>query len=164
MTTGKDNSATAPAAVELLIRLLKLGSLVNLPMKEEVCDPVELSATELKVVMALEGEGTLAGHDLVGIMGMPPMNVSRAIAELKQRGLVEDAQDPENRRRKPVRLTPAGHSFYQELAPSLTRVAESLLGGLTVRQRREFAAIADRIIPTMADWITSHHAEMHVKG
>ncbi|MEO7384731.1 MAG: MarR family transcriptional regulator [Novosphingobium sp.] len=150
--------------LDLLIRLLKLGSLINLPMKEHVCDPVDLSATELKVIMALKGENTLAGHDLVGIMGLPPMNVSRAIAELKGRGLVEDAIDPDNRRRRPVRLSPSGELFYDSLIPALSGMAESLLGGLGKRQQRQFAATADRIIHAMALWITSHHSEMHVKG
>ncbi|MEO5598225.1 MAG: MarR family transcriptional regulator [Novosphingobium sp.] len=162
-TDGKRN-ITDSGQLDLLIRLLKIGSLINLPMKEQVCDPAGLSATELKVIMALKGEDTLAGHDLVGIMGLPPMNVSRAIVELKGRGLVEDAIDPDNRRRKPVRLSPAGELFYDNLVPALSRMAESLLGDLGKRQQREFTAIADSIIHAMAGWITSHHSEMHLKG
>lgn len=143
-----------------LIRLLKLGTFVNGPMKDGVCDPLGVGQIELKVLMALAGEGDLAGHDLVEIMGVPAMNVSRALAALKERGWIEDAADPENRRRRPVRLSAAGLYAYQQTMPAIEAVAEALLGGLTPRQQREFAAISDKIIAAMIEWIRSHHAEV----
>lgn len=141
----------------LLIRLLKLGSFINGPMKDGVCDPSGVSQIELKVLMALAGEGDLAGHDLVEIMGVPAMNVSRALAALRYRGWIEDTTDPENRRRKPVRLTADGIQAYQALLPAVETVANAVLGGLTPRQQREFAAISDKLIAAMTDWIRSHH-------
>lgn len=143
-------------AFDLLIRLLKLGSFINAPMKEGVCDPSGVSQIELKVIMALAGEGDLAGHDLVEIMGVPAMNVSRALATLRERGLIEDAVDAENRRRRPVRLSPAGHDIYRELLPATRGVAQALLGGLTPRQQREFAALSDKVIAAMVGWINQH--------
>jgi DNA-binding MarR family transcriptional regulator len=150
--------------VALLIRLLKLASFINSPMKDGVCDPAGVSQLETKVMMALAGEGPLAGHDLVEITGMPAMNISRAIAALRERGWVEDTVDPDNRRRKPVRLTAAGEAEYASLAPALRDVARALLGNLGARQKRELAAISDRVIASMADWITSHHADVKLGG
>ena len=162
--TSPPLAADDQAAVQLLIRLLKLGSLVNGPMKDGVCDPEDVSQIELKVMMALAGEGALAGHDLVEIMGVPAMNVSRAIAALRERGWIEDAIDPDNRRRKPVRLTVAGEAKYASLAPALEAVAEALTGQLTARQQREFAALADHLIARMAAWIVSHHEGVKLRG
>ncbi len=150
-------SAPQDDAFELLIRLLKLGSFINVPMKEGVCDPSGVSQIELKVLMALAGEGELAGHDLVEIMGVPAMNVSRALAALRERGLIEEAHDPENRRRRPVRLNAAGRAAYRELQPATDAVAQALLGDLTPRQRREFAALADKVIAAMTAWIARRH-------
>lgn len=142
---------------DLLIRLLKLGSFINAPMKDGVCDPSGISQIELKVMMALAGEGDLAGHDLVEIMGVPAMNVSRALATLRDRGWIEDTTDPDNRRRKPVRLTTAGTQAYRDMLPAAEAVAEAILGNLTARQQREFASLSDKIIAAMTDWIRSHH-------
>ncbi len=142
---------------ELLIRLLKLGSFINAPMKEGVCDPSGISQIELKVLMALAGEGALAGHDLVEIMGVPAMNVSRALMTLRERGWIEDALDPDNRRRKPVRLSAAGEAAYAATLPAAQQVAADLLSGLTARQRRDFAALADKVIGNMTAWIRAHH-------
>lgn len=158
-----DAPVPAPENVEtesyrLLVQLLKLGSFVNGPMKDGVCDPCGVSQIEMKVLMALAGEGDLAGHDLVEIMGVPAMNVSRALAALREHGWIEDARDPDNRRRRPVRLSEAGWTKYREMMPALEQVASALLADLSPRQQREFAAVADRIIASMADWITAHHA------
>lgn len=142
---------------DLLIRLLKLGSFINAPMKDGVCDPCGVSQIELKVLMALAGEGALAGHDLVEIMGVPAMNVSRAIATLRDKGWIEPARDPENRRRKPVRLSAAGAEAYARTLPAAQDVAAALLTGLTARQRRDLAALSDKVIGNMTDWIRDHH-------
>lgn len=155
------NAAAEPLQDECfsqLIRLLKLGSFVNVPMKEGVCDPCGITQIELKVVMALAGEGDLAGHDLVEIMGVPAMNVSRALATLRERGWIEDALDRENRRRRPVRLSDKGWDEYRKLMPAVNGVAEALLGGLTARQQREFAAISERIIAAMNAWNEAHRS------
>lgn len=159
MTTLEEKPRTDSSFAQL-IRLLKLGSFINGPMKDGVCDPSGLSQIELKVMMALSGEGELAGHDLVEIMGLPAMNVSRALAALKARGWIEEAADPVNRRRRPARLSAAGKAAYQQTLPALEAVAEALLGSLTARQQREFVAISDQIIAAMIAWIRSHHAEV----
>lgn len=144
----------------LLVQLLKLASFVGTPMKDGVCGPAGVAPAELRVIMALSGEGELAGHDLVEIMGMAPMNVSRAIADLKGRGWIEDALDHANRRRRPVRLTQSGRDAYRAMQPDIAFVARAVLGTLSARQRREFATIADKVIGEMVRWIAGHHAEI----
>jgi DNA-binding MarR family transcriptional regulator len=129
-----------------------------------VVEPNGVSQIEVKVLIALAGEGALAGHDLVEIMGLPAMNVSRALASLKTRGWIESAVDPENRRRKPVRLTEGGWREYRLLEPGIALLAEALVGHLTQRQLDEFAKISDSIIERMTGWITSHHAEVKFHG
>jgi len=151
------DNAAPDDSFDLLIRLLKLGSFINAPMKEGVCDPSGISQIELKVLMALAGEGALAGHDLVEIMGVPAMNVSRALATLRDKGWIEDAHDPDNRRRKPVRLSAAGEAAYALTLPAAQQVARDLLGGLTARQQRDLAALADKVIGNMTQWIRDHH-------
>ncbi len=150
----------APAPAQLLIRLLKLGSFISAPMRDGVCDPAEISSNELRVIMALAGEGELAGHDLVEITGLPPMNVSRAIASLHERGWIENAVDPENRRRRPVRLSAAGHDAYRRTQPYLDVVADAVLRTLTQRQRQQLASLTDKVNAQLITWIREHHAEV----
>ncbi len=156
-------SGPVPDDLALLIRLLKLGSLINTPMIDGVCEPSGISPIELKVLIALSGEGDLAGHDLVEIMGMPAMTVSRALALLRGRGWIEDCADPENRRRKPVRLTVAGRDATDRLSPLLEAVARDLLAGLARAERQRLAQTADKLNDAMADWIVGRHAEVKLR-
>jgi DNA-binding MarR family transcriptional regulator len=149
--------------VELLIQLLKMASFINLPMKEGLCDPAGIGVPEVRVLMALAGEGALAGHDLVGITGMTPMSVSRAIVALRERHWARETVDPDNRRRRPVELTAQGEEAFGRLYEDMKTISRDLLGGLTKRQRRELGVIGDIILGNMAHWIVSRHAEMKVR-
>ena len=74
--------------------MLKFASLISRPMRDGVADPAGLSSNELRILMALSGEGESAGHYLAELMGMHAMNVSRALASLHAMGLVEPVKQP----------------------------------------------------------------------
>ena len=93
--------------VSFLVELLKLASLINGPMQDGVAAPNKLSLNELKIVLCLSGEGVLAGHAIAELLGMAPMNVSRALASLRKRGWIEAVSDPTSKRRKPYQLSDA---------------------------------------------------------
>ena len=57
----------------LLVDLLKLATFVSNPMRTGVAEPLDLAPTDLRIILALGGEGELAGHELSDIMGVPPM-------------------------------------------------------------------------------------------
>jgi DNA-binding MarR family transcriptional regulator len=121
--------------IELLLAMLKYASLISRPMRGGVADPAGLSANELRILMALEGEGESAGHYLAELMGMHAMNVSRALASLTAMGLVEPVKKRSNRRRKPHRLSVRGVKAHLALAPALAQVARYLFGVLTAQER-----------------------------
>jgi DNA-binding MarR family transcriptional regulator len=138
--------------VELLVQLLKQASLISRPMIEGVAAPNGLSANELRIIMCLGGEGALAGHEISATMAIPPMNVSRAVATLVERGWVETVTDPANRRRKPVQLSAAGWERYRALIPDVATVATELLGGLTATERTMLARISAKTIARIESW------------
>jgi DNA-binding MarR family transcriptional regulator len=154
----------ADPATALLVDLLKLASLINGPMRDMVADPLEMAPTELKILLALGGEGELAGHDLSEIMGVPAMNVSRAISSLIARGWIERGVDRSNRRRKPVKLSQQGHAAFLRTLPTLKSVADGLLDGLRERDRVAFRRAAQIILSSLADWMHEHHAEVQLHG
>ncbi|MCX7285939.1 MAG: MarR family winged helix-turn-helix transcriptional regulator [Novosphingobium sp.] len=151
-----DHVAADPVAFEgevaLLVDLLKLGTFIGTPMRDGVAEPVGLTHTDLRIVLALGGEGELAGHDLSEIMGVPPMNVSRAIAALSERGLVEPGRNRSNRRRKPVRLTPAGEALFAQTVPAMERVGANLFKGVPQRDRDAFRRVAATVLSRIGRW------------
>lgn len=147
---SKDGKAADELA--LLVDVLKLASLINRPMRDAVAQANALSINELRVLMALDGEGACAGHELSELIGMPPMNVSRALASLVESGLGVELEDQSNRRRKPFRLTPAGHAAARALEPHLGQLAAFLLEPLDNTERAALSAILAKLEPHLRDW------------
>ena len=69
---------------------------------------------------------------------MHKTRVSRAIAELETRQLIERASSAEDRRERQVRLSKAGRRMYTELVPLALTRESSLLGCLSPEQLAGF--------------------------
>ncbi len=138
--------------ISLLVAMLKFASLISRPMRDGVADPAGFSSNELRILMALTGEGESAGHDLAELMGMQAMNVSRALASLHAMGLVEQAENSANRRRKPYRTSRRGHEAYLALKPRIAEVASFLFGALTARERDELRNILSKLDRRVLQW------------
>jgi DNA-binding MarR family transcriptional regulator len=138
-----------PAArkdIDLLVAMLRYASLISRPMRDGVADPSGLSPNELRILMALSGEGPSAGHDLAELMGMHTMNVSRALTSLARMGLVERVRDQRNLRRKPYRVSGRGAAAHRALLPRIGEIAADLFGSLSARDRaalRRMLAVLD---------------------
>jgi DNA-binding MarR family transcriptional regulator len=150
-------------SLQLLVQLLKLSSLINRPMEDGVANVQAIALNELKIIMCLGGEGALAGHDITEIMAIPPMNVSRALATLIERGWVEPVVDPANRRRKPVQLSAAGWAAHRAMLPSVSNVSDYLLGRLTPNERATLLRLSTKVIDRMADWFSEYHTATPLK-
>jgi DNA-binding MarR family transcriptional regulator len=161
--SGSEATNTNNGNLQLLVQSLKLSSLINRPMEDGVAEAAGISLNELKIMMCLGGEGALAGHDITDIMAISPMNVSRALAALLERGWIEPAVDPVNRRRKPVQLSKSGWKAHHAMKPNVAAVADYLLGTLTANERAVMARASGKIIARMADWFEQYHAGTHLK-
>ena len=138
--------------IGLLVAMLRFASLISRPMRDGVADPAGFSSNELRILMALSGEGESAGHDLAELMGMHAMNVSRALTSLKHMGLVEPAKNTKNRRRKPYRVSSRGTRAYVALEPHIAQVAGYLFGALTAGERTALERILAKLDRQVEAW------------
>lgn len=138
--------------IALLVAVLKYASLVSRPMRGDVADPVNLSCNELRILLALSGEGDSAGHHLAELMGMHAMNVSRALASLRRMGLVEPVPDRKNRRRRPFRISARGAAACAALQPYIARVAQFLFAPLSADERASLARIVAKLDEQVLRW------------
>lgn len=141
-----------PEGIAMLITLLKVATHIGSPMRDAVADPEGLSVTELRILLALGGEGALAGHDLAELMSLQSMNVSRALMTLAKMGLVEAAEDSTNRRRKPYRLSLAGEAKFVAMMPEMDSVARFLFGALSKADRRHALGLLERLDVRLTQW------------
>jgi DNA-binding MarR family transcriptional regulator len=138
--------------IELLVAMLRFSSIISRPMRDGVADPAGFSSNELRILMALSGEGESAGHGLAELMGMHAMNVSRALSSLHKMGLVEAAKNSKNRRRKPYRISARGAAAHMALKPRIAQIASFLFGALTPAERRALRKILGKLDRQVMAW------------
>jgi DNA-binding MarR family transcriptional regulator len=144
--------ASNPDFVVLLIDLLKVATRIATPMRDDVADPEDVSVIELRIILALGGEGELAGHDLAELMAMQPMNVSRALVVLLELGLVEQVDNSDNKRRKPYRLTKAGQAKFVSMTKRMAHVSEFVFDALSAAELKQIGPILAKLDRHLCEW------------
>jgi DNA-binding MarR family transcriptional regulator len=145
-------TANNPDFVALLIDLLKVATRIARPMRDDVADPEDVSVTELRIILALGGEGDLAGHDLAELMAMQPMNVSRALGTLLDLGLVEQVDNSENKRRKPYRLSKSGQAKFASMTQRMAHVSEFVFEALNKDEMKRIGPILAKLDQHLCEW------------
>jgi DNA-binding MarR family transcriptional regulator len=147
-----EDTAEESPEVLLLVAILKLATVINRPMRDGVADPQGLSLNEMRVLMSIGGEGQVAGHELAEIIGMQPMNVSRSLATLQERGWIEQVGDVRNRRRKPFRLSEVGKHSLVAMLPGVGEVAHFLFAGTPGREITDLTQRVEHLIDRIDEW------------
>ena len=99
-------------------------------------------------------------RDLRARLGLDSGQLARQLRRLEDDGLVRTAPDPEDRRRRTVRLTAKGRSFRIRLDDRSEELAARLVAPLTTRQRErlsEALATADLLVRAATVDIRSVH-------
>lgn len=94
-----------------------------------------LSITEWRTMAVLGRYPDLSANEVAERTAMDKVAISRAVARLLERGLLEREIHGEDRRRSVLRLTDAGFSVYDEVAPMTLACERSLLGPLSEDER-----------------------------
>ena len=159
MTQKVKSLSNLGSDIQLLISVLKCSSLITTPMVEEVSDPNGLTRHELKVLVCLSGEGTLTGQEISQLMSMPPMNVSRALSNLYDKGWLEPVDDESNRRRRPYRISAKGWRHYNAMLPEFRSVGARLFASLNKKDRIELQRLLDLMNDQLESWSELPKAE-----
>lgn len=149
---------TLPANVQTLLHLLKFASLINRPMQSDLAEKHQLTIHEVRVMMCVSGEAPIGGQAIADMMAMPPMNVSRALASLNQRGWTEPVPEAGNRRLRPVRLSAAGWDVYRHMMPDIATIADHLLQGMDIVADDGLAAMVALMVERLEQWHDSDDA------
>ena len=149
---ARDKRLARHSEIDLLVDMLRFASLISRPMRDGVADAAGFSSNELRILIALSGEGESAGHDLAELMGMHAMNVSRALSSLHAMGYVQPAENSGNRRRKPYRISPRGAAAYVAMKPHLAQVAHFLFGVLSAEDRAHLERILAKLDQRVMEW------------
>lgn len=94
-------------------------------------DRFGLTVWEWRVVAVLGEAEPKTAQGLVEATAMDKVTVSRAVRSLSGKGHVSRSRHHSDGRSAMIRLTPAGRSMYEEIAPSALELEKSLLDGFS---------------------------------
>ena len=138
-----------PQALELEnflpYRLSVLAQLVSESLHDLYVGPFRLTVTQWRVMAALGRFAPLTASDVGQRIVMDKVAVSRAVAGLMKRGLVERAPDRRDRRRASLELSARGRAMHARIVPITLGYERRLYEALDDDERRQFDALAGRL-------------------
>src|SRR5271170_3707976 len=141
--------ATAAQALELEnflpYRLSILAQIVSESLHDLYAGPFGLTVTQWRVMAALGRFAPLTASDVGQRIVMDKVAVSRAVAGLMKRGLVERATDRADRRRASLRLSTRGRAMHAKIVPLAREYEAKLYKSLSPDERQTFNSLSDRL-------------------
>ena len=126
-------------------RLSVLAQMVSESLHDLYAGPYGLSVTQWRVMAALGQHAPLTASEVGRRIVMDKVAVSRAVAGLMKRGLVERATDRSDRRRASLKLSVRGRVMHGRIAPLALAYEEKLYQALDPAERQAFDALSDRL-------------------
>ena len=126
-------------------RLSVLAQLVSESLHDLYAGPFELSVTQWRVMAALGRFAPLTASDVGQRIVMDKVAVSRAVASLMKRGLVERTTDLDDRRRASLRLTEKGRTVHAQIVPLALKYEADLYQTLSAEERQVLNSLCDRL-------------------
>ena len=126
-------------------RLSILAQIVSESLHDLYAEPFGLTVTQWRVMAALGRFAPLTASDVGQRIVMDKVAVSRALAGLTKRGLVERATDRTDRRRTSLRLSARGRAMHARIVPIALGYEERLYKVLTAEEGRSFDELTQRL-------------------
>jgi len=105
-----------------------------------------LSVPQWRVMAVLGRFAPLSANQVCERTVMDKVAVSRAVAALLERGLIERTVDSIDRRRSALRLTTKGRSTHQQIVPLALEYERRLLAALSPAERASLSTILDKLL------------------
>lgn len=112
---------------------------------QERIGDAQITPTQFAALVKLHDEGELSQNHLGRLTAMDPATIQGVIQRLRQRALIDDRPDPDDRRRTLLRLTAEGRALMARLIPNGSAVSRAILEPLSAAERRAFLAALRRL-------------------
>jgi DNA-binding MarR family transcriptional regulator len=126
-------------------RLSALAQTVSESLHDLYAAPHGLSVTQWRVMAALGQHTSLTASEVGRRIVMDKVAVSRAVAGLLKRALVERYPDSSDRRRASLKLSARGRAMHSRIVPLALAYEEKLYQALDPAERQAFNALSDRL-------------------
>lgn len=108
-----------------------------------------ISIPEWRVIANLGRHPELSANQVADRSAMDKVTVSRAVAALENKGLLERTRDDGDKRRSRLRLSEEGQAVYVEIAPLALGFERELLTALSPEEVTQLHGIIDKLTDKM---------------
>lgn len=140
---------------DILHRLLKLHNRLMAPFATHLEKQHRITVNGFRVLMLTGRLGITASHELVEVLGVSAMSVHRAVQALHAQGRLAIEPDPDDSRRKSLRLTAEGQRLYRQMLPTTGMVTDYLFSLLSPSEVGEF----DRMVSVLVQGLEARDEE-----
>lgn len=126
-------------------RLSVMQQEVSRAISAVYADKYGLMRYDWRVMAALGDDQPLSANEVCERTNMDKVQVSRAIARLKESGLVDRDRDAEDRRRSCLRLTRRGQTIYREIVPAARAREAEILETFSVVELQQLDRLIDKL-------------------
>ncbi|MDH6195762.1 DNA-binding MarR family transcriptional regulator [Mycobacterium frederiksbergense] len=134
--------------MEVVAQVKRISALLDLAV-EQIYAGAALTAVEMELLVPLRyAEPPVTAIRLAELLGMSRAGVSKTLAKLQTRGLINRTRNPDDRRSALITLSNKGVHIVDELFPRELDAHAALLAGLG-RQRRNVLAALSHLAQTM---------------
>ncbi len=104
-----------------------------------------LTRPEWRILVALNRAGPALSRDLAPLTALDKVQISRGVARLSEKQLIEKQLVPTDGRARLLNPTPKGQDLYQQVMPQVEARVATLFGDLTSDQQEELRETLQRL-------------------
>lgn len=144
---GKTGMAKSPLILERFLpyRLSVVTNRISGALSGHYATRFGISIPEWRVIANLGRHPGLSANEVAERSAMDKVTVSRAVAALEHKGLLDRVRDTGDKRRSRLSLSPKGEAVYGEIAPLALTFERDLLTALTPEEAEQLHRIIDKL-------------------
>ena len=142
---GRPPEATLELERFLPYRLSVLSNRVSQAIADLYAERFGIGTTQWRVIAVLGRFPGLSANEVAERTAMDKVAVSRAVASLLDKGLLQREVHASDRRRSVLDLSRTGRRMHARIAPLALEIERSLLAGLGARERAQLHALLDKL-------------------
>lgn len=124
----------------------------------DLLKPWDVSPHQLRALRVIRAKQPLHLRELADQLRISPRSVTEVVDALTERGLVERAPDPSDRRATTLWMTEAGHQLMADTQSAGQADSAEFFGRLTATERRQLARLLEKLTADEPD--RPHHPHL----
>lgn len=127
-------------------RLTVLTSRISGALSRHYAERFGIGIPEWRIIANLGHNAGLTANAVAERSAMDKVTVSRAVAALLEKGLIERAWDAGDKRKSRLALSPQGQQVYAEIVPLALGYERDLLDTLSPEERAVLERVIDKLL------------------